>query len=77
LKKMRKLVLHRETLRVLDPKNLAYAGGAGTGVTLTCNGCPNTSGCGGSTACSVGCSGDPGCGGTNNCGSVTRTSNEN
>ncbi len=77
MKKTNKLVLHRETLRVLDPKNLTYAGGAGTGFTLTCMNCPATSDCGGSTACSVGCSAAPGCGGTNNCGSETRTSNEN
>ncbi len=75
MKKMKKLVLNRETLRVLDSNGLAKVGG---GATASCNGtCPASWDCGGSALCSAGCSAAPGCAGTNNCGSYTKTTIEN
>jgi hypothetical protein len=75
LKKTKKLVLHRETLRVLESNGLTKVGG---GYTASCNTtCPNTWDCGGSNLCSAGCTADAGCAGTNNCGSYTRTTIEN
>ena len=76
MKKTKKLVLHRETLRVLESNSLSKA--AGGGYTESCNTtCPASWDCGGSALCSAGCTADAGCAGTNNCGSYTRTTIEN
>lgn len=76
MKKMKKLVLNRETLRVLDASGLTKIAGGLTNVSCNTT-CPASWDCAGSALCSAGCTAAAGCQGTNNCGSYTRTTIEN